>query len=101
MKPAEIKANIDRDYDKYIDQIKKGSKKLDDLLDLIGTEIMAKIDVDTDEIAQYRSEKLNELVRFANALEGEEEFIEDKEEDEDRFRDDDLPMDEDEDNKDE
>ena len=77
-----MKASIDRQFDKWQKQLVNKSVTLEELLEIIGTEILENVDSDSEEIAQYRCQRLTDLENLAMDLE--EESI-DGEDDVDEF----------------
>ena len=77
---AKIKASIDAQFDNWEKQLKNKSVTLEEMFDLIGTELLNSVNTDTDEIAQYRCDKLNYLEDVAMKLEESAEIEEDEEE---------------------
>lgn len=96
---AKIKASIDRQFETWHKQLSNKSVKLEEILDIIGTEFINSMDKDTEEISKYRCDKLNELEEFAMQIEEETTEIEDDEAEEEEPQgsmDDDRGMDDEE-----
>ena len=76
---AKIKASIDTQFDTWEAQLKNKSMPLEDIFDIIGTEFINTVKNDTEEISQYRLDKLKSLEDLAMTLEEDSVEIEENE----------------------
>ena len=78
---AKIKTAIDSQFDTWEAQLKNKSMPLEEIFDLIGTEFINSVKNDTEDISQYRLDKLKYLEDLAMTLEEESVEIEENEDD--------------------